>query len=193
MRLRPSGTSGPLVSHLDAYAKYLHEEAWTWEHQALIRARLVYGRGDMAQKFDHIRRQVLAQPRDRARLRTEIADMREKLRQEQAPQADEVFDLKQGHGGIIDIEFLVQFLVLARSHQFPALTDWTDNVRLLVALIDSGLLQPETAYFLREAYLIYRAAAHRLSLQNQPARVPAEHFRKQRHRVEGYWRQFLTP
>ena len=192
MRLRPSGNSGPLVSHIDAFAHYLREEAWTWEHQALIRARVVCERGAMAHAFDRIRRQVLAQPRDLSRLQAEIAQMREKLRQEHGAQADDGFDLKQGKGGIVDIEFLVQFLVLARSHQFPALTDWTDNVRLLVGLIDSGLLKPEAAYYLREAYLIYRAAAHRLSLQNQPAKVSAERFQKQRRRVEGYWRQFLT-
>jgi glutamate-ammonia-ligase adenylyltransferase len=193
MRLRPSGSSGPLVSHIDAFAKYLREEAWTWEHQALIRARVVCERGAIAPAFDRIRRQVLAQPRDQNRLQAEIAEMREKLRQEQDLSADDVFDLKQGRGGIVDIEFLVQFLVLARSHRFPALTDWTDNVRLLVGLIDSGLLKPEAAYYLREAYLIYRAAAHRLSLQNQPAGVPADRFQAQRRRVEGYWRQFLTP
>ena len=193
MRLRPSGSSGPLVSHVDAYAKYLREEAWTWEHQALIRARIVCGNEALRHRFDRIRREVLAQPRDHGRLQAEIAEMREKLRQEQNSQKDDVFDLKQGRGGIVDIEFLVQFLILARSHQFPALTEWTDNVRLLVALIDSGLLAPETAFFLREAYLIYRAAAHRLSLQNQPARVAAARFQRPRRGVEGYWRHFLTP
>jgi glutamate-ammonia-ligase adenylyltransferase len=193
MRLRPSGSAGPLVSHMEAYARYLRNEAWTWEHQALIRARIVCGHGKLVRTFDRIRREILAQPRDRIRLQAEIADMREKLRQEQGTKNDEHFDLKQGRGGIVDIEFLVQFLVLARSHQFPALTEWTDNVRLLVTLIDSGLLEPETAYFLREAYLIFRAAAHRLSLQNQPARVPAGRFRKPRRRVERYWQRFLTP
>ena len=193
MRLRPSGSSGPLVSHVEAYAKYLREEAWTWEHQALIRARIICGNEAMRRRFDLIRREVLAQPRDHGRLQAEIAEMREKLRQEQNPKDNDIFDLKQGRGGIVDIEFLVQYLILARSHQFPALTEWTDNVRLLVSLIDSGLLEPETAYFLREAYLIFRAAAHRLSLQNQPARVAAARFQTPRRRVESYWRHFLTP
>ncbi len=192
MRLRPSGSSGPLVSHVDAYAKYLRDEAWTWEHQALIRARIVCGNEVLRRRFTRIRREVLARPRDHGRLQTEIAEMREKLRQEQNSKQDDVFDLKQGRGGIVDIEFLVQFLILARSHQFPALTEWTDNVRLLVALIDSGLLEPETAFLLREAYLIFRATAHRLSLQNQPARVATARFQKPRRRVEKYWRHFLT-
>ena len=191
MRLRPSGSSGPLVSHLEAYAKYLREEAWTWEHQALIRARVVCGHQTIRRRFAQVRREVLAQPRDRGQLRTEIAAMREKLRQQQGAEKAEVFDLKQGQGGIVDIEFLVQYLILARSHQFPALTEWTDNVRLLVSLIDSGLLKPETAYFLREAYLILRAASHRLSLQNLPAKVGRERFHKPRRRVERYWRHFM--
>ncbi|MDJ0884575.1 MAG: bifunctional [glutamate--ammonia ligase]-adenylyl-L-tyrosine phosphorylase/[glutamate--ammonia-ligase] adenylyltransferase, partial [Desulfobacterales bacterium] len=193
MRLRPSGSSGPLVSHVDAYAKYLRDEAWTWEHQALIRARIVCGNEALGRRFDRIRREVLAQPRDRVRLQAEIAEMREKLRQEQNSKQIDEFDLKQGRGGIVDIEFLVQYLILARSHRFPALTEWTDNVRLLVSLIDSGLLEPETAYFLREAYLIFRAAAHRLSLQNQPARVAATRFKTPRRRVEKFWRHFLIP
>ncbi|MDJ0873879.1 MAG: bifunctional [glutamate--ammonia ligase]-adenylyl-L-tyrosine phosphorylase/[glutamate--ammonia-ligase] adenylyltransferase [Desulfobacterales bacterium] len=193
MRLRPSGSSGPLVSHVDAYAKYLRDEAWTWEHQALIRARIVCGNEALGRRFERIRREVLAQPRDRVRLQAEIAEMREKLRQEQNSKQIDEFDLKQGRGGIVDIEFLVQYLILARSHRFPALTEWTDNVRLLVSLIDSGLLEPETAYFLREAYLIFRAAAHRLSLQNQPARVAATRFKTPRRRVEKFWRHFLIP
>ena len=193
MRLRPSGSSGPLVSHIEAWAKYLQEEAWTWEHQALIRARVVCGNDTMQRRFARIRREILERPREPARLQAEIVDMREKLRKEQRLKADDGFDLKQGRGGIVDIEFLVQFLILARSHQFPALTAWTDNVRLLVALIDSGLLEPETAYFLREAYLIFRAAAHRLSLQNQPARVDATRFTKPRQRVQRYWQHFLNP
>ena len=193
MRLRPSGNSGPLVSHLDAYAKYLREEAWTWEHQALIRARVVCGHKALRGRFEQIRREVLAQPRNRRQLRQEIAEMREKLRQQQGAEEVDMFDLKQGRGGIVDIEFLVQYLILGRSHQFPALTEWTDNVRLLVSLIDSGLLKPETAYFLREAYLILRAASHRLSLQNLPAKVSRERFQKPRRRVERYWRHFMRP
>ena len=191
MRLRPSGSSGPLVSHLDAYAKYLRDEAWTWEQQALIRARVVCGHETIRRRFDQVRREVLAQPRDRRQLRQDIVAMREKLRQQQGAEPADVFDLKQGRGGIVDIEFLVQYLILARSHQFPALTEWTDNVRLLVSLIDSGLLKPETAYFLREAYLILRAASHRLSLQNLPAKVSRERFLKPRRRVEHYWRHFM--
>ncbi|MDJ0810078.1 MAG: bifunctional [glutamate--ammonia ligase]-adenylyl-L-tyrosine phosphorylase/[glutamate--ammonia-ligase] adenylyltransferase [Desulfobacterales bacterium] len=193
MRLRPSGSSGPLVSHIEAYAKYLREEAWTWEHQALIRARVVCGNQSIHRRFNRIRREILERPREQARLQAEIVDMREKLRKEQSLKAEDIFDLKQGRGGIVDIEFLVQFMILGQSHQFPALTAWTDNVRLLVALIDSGLLEPEAAYFLREAYLIFRAAAHRLSLQNQPARVEATRFAKPRQRVQKYWQLFLAP
>ncbi|HSO18193.1 MAG TPA: bifunctional [glutamate--ammonia ligase]-adenylyl-L-tyrosine phosphorylase/[glutamate--ammonia-ligase] adenylyltransferase, partial [Desulfosarcina sp.] len=190
MRLRPSGSSGPLVSHIDAFARYQLKNAWTWEHQALIRSRTVCGDPAIRRGFDHIRRDVLVRRRDRQRLKREVVDMRRRLMEESAP-ADDRFDLKPGPGGIVDIEFMVQYLVLAYAHRYPALTHWTDNVRLLVTLIDSHLINPTTAYRLREAYLTYRAAVHRLGLQNQPPLLPADRFQSKRDYVIRAWKRFM--
>ena len=191
MRLRPSGSSGPLVSHIDAFAKYQRESAWTWEHQALIRARALCGDPQLRARFHRIRRDILTQPRDREQLRHDVLDMRLRLLKEKGLNEADAFDLKQGRGGIVDIEFIVQYLVLAYSHQHPNLTDWTDNVRLLVTLIDSGQIDHATAYRLREAYLTYRAAVHRLSLQNQPPILPIDRFAAQRESVTHAWTHFL--
>ncbi len=191
MRLRPSGSSGPLVSHIDAFAKYQRESAWTWEHQALIRARALCGDPQLRARFHRIRRDILAQPRDREQLRHDVLDMRLRLLKEKGLNEAAAFDVKQGRGGIVDIEFIVQYLVLAYSHQHPNLTDWTDNVRLLVTLIDSGQIDHATAYRLREAYLTYRAAVHRLNLQNQPPILPIDRFAAQRESVTHAWTHFL--
>ena len=191
MRLRPSGSAGPLVTHIAAFERYLKQNAWIWEHQALIRARAVCGDPCLAQAFGRIRDEVLQQPRDQPTLRRAVRSMRRRLRREHAPSDATHFDLKQGRGGIVDVEFLVQYLVLSHSHQQPALTHWTDNVRLLVTLIDSGLLTHTTAYLLREAYLTLRAAAHRLSLQDQPAVVSADRFRPHRRQVVRAWNHFM--
>lgn len=190
MRLRPSGSAGPLVSQIRAFESYLADKAWTWEHQALIRARAVAGDPALCEAFEALRQRVLAVPRDTARLRTEVADMRERLRREQDKSGDG-FDLKQGAGGIVDIEFLVQYLVLAGAYRHPELLRWSDNVRQLESLVESKTLTPETAHFLREAYLTYRSAAHRLSLQEKPGRVPADRFASTRKRVTAVYRRLL--
>jgi glutamate-ammonia-ligase adenylyltransferase len=190
MRLRPSGSSGPLVSHIEAFEKYQQTSAWTWEHQALIRSRAICGDPLLRERFHHIRHDILVKRRDQARLKHDVRDMRARLMKENASD-DADFELKQGRGGIVDIEFLVQYLVLAYAHRHPNLTRWTDNVRLLVTLIDSGLIDHATAYRLREAYLTYRAAVHRLSLQNQPPIVPAERFAAKREYVTSAWEHFL--
>jgi glutamate-ammonia-ligase adenylyltransferase len=191
MRLRPSGNSGTLVSHIGAYESYLAEKAWTWEHQALIRARAVAGDPALCDAFEGVRRRILAVPREPERLREEVAGMRERLRTGQPGPEGDGFDLKQGAGGIVDIEFLVQFLVLSGASRFPGLVRWSDNVRQLESLVDAGLLDLETAHFLREAYLTYRSAAHRLHLQDAPAVVEADRFVAQRNRVAGIYARLL--
>ena len=191
MRLRPSGSSGPLVSHIEAFEKYQQENAWTWEHQALIRSRAICGDPLLRERFHHIRHTILIKRRDRRQLKHDVTDMRRRLMKEMALNDVDFFDLKQGRGGIVDIEFLVQYLVLAYSCRHPNLTRWTDNVTLLVTLIDSGLIDHATAYRLREAYLTYRAAVHRLSLQNEPPILPAERFAAKRAYVTHAWDRFL--
>ncbi len=187
MRLRPSGISGVLVQHVEAFRDYQLNHAWTWEHQALIKARPVCGERLITSHFEAVRAEVLSQRRAAAKLRVEVADMRTRMRAEQHRPEPGMFDLKQDPGGIVDIEFLVQYLVLRHAHRHPELVRWTDNVRLIQTLIGSAVLNEYLAHVLKHAYLIYRAAAHQLSLQEAPARVPAEKFAPLRQRIRQIW------
>ncbi|MGB5423597.1 MAG: bifunctional [glutamate--ammonia ligase]-adenylyl-L-tyrosine phosphorylase/[glutamate--ammonia-ligase] adenylyltransferase [Desulfobacterales bacterium] len=191
MRLRPSGSSGVLVSHIEGFGEYQMKEAWTWEHQALIRARAVGGDHRLCYHFERIRKDVLTSPRDPDKLRVEVLDMRRRMRRELLKPQSGVFDIKQDTGGIVDIEFLVQYLVLLYASDHPELLDWTDNVRLIHTLIDSDVIQEYDAHLLKHAYLIYRAVAHKLSLQEKPARVPVERFSRLRQKVEELWKFFI--
>ncbi len=191
MRLRPSGTYGLLVSHADAFRDYHLHQAWTWEKQAMIRARFVSGNARLGKRFEEIRKEVLAQPREKDKLREEVANMREKMRKELSKHEPGIFDLKQDAGGIVDIEFLVQYLVLSESCQHPELLQWTDNVRLIGTLARSGVLDEMTAYTLRTAYLTYRTVGHRLSLQKKAAKVPEERFRNLRGHVRRIWNMLI--
>jgi glutamate-ammonia-ligase adenylyltransferase len=190
-RLRASGISGILVQHVDAFHDYQLNHAWTWEHQALIKARPVSGDPLIAARFEAIRAEVLSRPRPRARLRAEVAEMRRRMRAEKHRPAEGLFDLKQDPGGIVDIEFLVQYLVLRLAHRYPELVRWTDNVRLIQTLIGSEVLSEVTAHVLKHAYLIYRAAAHQLSLQERPAQVPAEKFERLQRQIRRIWVVFF--
>jgi len=191
MRLRPSGSSGILVSHIEAFGNYQFEDAWTWEHQALIRARPICGDGILAKKFETIRKQVLARPRVKEKLRAEVVDMRERMRSELMKPEKGIFDLKQNIGAMVDIEFLVQYLVLLNSNKYAGLLKWTDNVRLIQSLIETGAMDEITAHVLKHAYLIYRAAAHQLSLQEKPAKVPIEKFHHLQKRVAEIWQSYF--
>jgi glutamate-ammonia-ligase adenylyltransferase len=191
MRLRPSGISGILVQHVDAFREYQSNHAWTWEHQALIKARPVSGERLITSRFEGIRAEVLSRRRPRAALHADVADMRSRMRAEHHRPEPGMFDLKQDPGGIVDIEFLVQYLVLRHAHRYPELVRWTDNVRLIQALISSAVLNEYMAHVLKHAYLIYRAAAHQLSLQEKPARVPAEKFAPLRKRIRQIWEAFF--
>jgi [glutamine synthetase] adenylyltransferase / [glutamine synthetase]-adenylyl-L-tyrosine phosphorylase len=191
MRLRPSGSSGVLVSHVDAFEQYQTEKAWTWEHQALVRSRPIGGEPLVCERFDVIRRKVISQIREPEVLCREVVEMREKLRREHGSKDFKQFDIKQDSGGIVDIEFLVQYLVLSVSHEHAILLQWTDNVRLLQTLIETGILVDYHAHFLKEAYLTYRAAVHRLSLQEKPAVVSEGRFRFLRENVVTIWKHYM--
>ncbi|MGC4010277.1 MAG: bifunctional [glutamate--ammonia ligase]-adenylyl-L-tyrosine phosphorylase/[glutamate--ammonia-ligase] adenylyltransferase [Pseudomonas sp.] len=202
MRLRPSGASGLLVSSLRAFEAYQLGEAWTWEHQALVRARVLAGCQRVARDFEAIRAKVLGQQRDLGELRKEVSEMRAKMRDNlgtpstaagTAPNAFEAaapFDLKQDAGGIVDIEFMVQYAALAWSWQHPELVEFTDNIRILEALERVGLMSGEDVLKLQDAYKAYRAAAHRLSLQKQPGVVSGDHFHAERRMVMQMWKAF---
>lgn len=193
MRLRPSGSSGLLVSHIDAFREYQLHKAWTWEHQALVRARVICGNPRLAKSFEQIRRQVIRLPRGKSDLKAAVNTMRERMRRQHEPAPAGMFDLKQGAGGMVDIEFLIQFLVLRHANQYPSLTTWTDNVRLLKTLAQQALVPRDTAAFLGETYLAYRKAVHRLSLQQASPVVAAERFAARREKTVSVWRRYLGP
>ncbi len=156
-RLRPSGNAGTMVSSLAAFLDYQQKEAWVWEHQALVRARVVAGDPELVAQFSELRRTVLCSRRDNDALRDEVLKMRARISDAHADDAD----LKRGSGGIVDIEFIVQYLVLAHAHEHPALIEFTDNVRILDAVEGSNLLPGEVAARLREAYIGLRSEWHR--------------------------------
>lgn len=195
MRLRPSGNAGLLVSSLDAFRKYQEENAWTWEHQALVRARVVAGDAQLGESFETVRRQVLCCARDREKLRHEVVEMRAKMRthlSSEAPgKSGAGFDLKQDRGGIVDIEFMVQYGVLAWAHETPELTRYPDNVRILEGLANHGLLPADAAAGLRDAYLQYRARGHRLALSHREAKVQDAEFQPERALVVHWWSELL--
>lgn len=191
VRLRPSGAAGLLVSSLTRYGDYQRTEAWTWEHQALVRARSVAGDAMIAEQFGVIRREVLGRARDEAQLKREVREMRAKMRQELGSRDRAVFDIKQDEGGIADIEFMVQYLVLRWAHTHPELLVWPDNIRLLETSARLGLLGKAEAEFLADAYRRLRAQVHRATLQEVPATCVPEVFAEVRSGVTGLWRRLL--
>ena len=191
MRLRPDGSKGMLVRSLDSFAQYQEREAWTWEHQALVRARPVAGDPLLAESFRAVRRAVLCRPRDPQRVRTEVREMRAKMRATLDKTRGERFDLKQGPGGIADIEFMVQYAVLRWAAEYPVLADWTDNVRQLATLARLGLLPGQAADDLTQAYKALRAAYHRSALQEQPKTIPSDQLQTERERVRDWWQTLM--
>ncbi|MDH5592115.1 MAG: bifunctional [glutamate--ammonia ligase]-adenylyl-L-tyrosine phosphorylase/[glutamate--ammonia-ligase] adenylyltransferase, partial [Gammaproteobacteria bacterium] len=191
MRLRPNGSSGLLVAPVSGFAEYQKNDAWTWEHQALVRARCVAGDQNLAQQVSDIRRQVLAKPRDQQALATEVSEMRAKMREQLDKSTDQLFDLKQGEGGITDIEFMVQYAILAWSEALPELLVYTDNIRILDALKTSGKLSKEDGNMLAGAYRFYRDRANHCVLQELPAVVPIEEVAVYRPQVKAIWQRWL--
>jgi glutamate-ammonia-ligase adenylyltransferase len=199
MRLRPSGASGLLVSSLGAFDRYQQNEAWTWEHQALVRARVLVGSQDVGVEFEKVRAAVLGRERDLPKLRAEVSEMRAKMRDNLGSKATAAgtaanafdatapFDLKQDAGGIVDIEFMVQYAALAWSREHPALLRYTDNIRILEGLEQAGLIADTDANLLREAYKAYRAAAHRQALQKDAGVVSGDQFHAERREVMRIW------
>jgi glutamate-ammonia-ligase adenylyltransferase len=194
MRLRPDGSSGILVVEVEAFREYQRKKAWTWEHQALIKARPICGDAGLIRRFETIRQDVLVMPRNKDRLKEDIAAMRERMRRQLLRAQSGAFDIKQGKGGIVDIEFIVQYLALLHAHEHPEIITWTDNVRLLETLAGIGIIDHHTHDILKEAYLTYRLAVHRLSLEEKPALAGYNEFADQRHTVVRLWDEaFKTP
>lgn len=190
-RLRPGGTSGLLVSSFDAFSDYQQKTAWTWEHQALVRARAVAGDEACIQEFENIRRAILSQVRDPVELKKEVVTMRHKMRDNLDKTNTFRFDLKQGKGGITDIEFIVQYGVLRWAAAYPNLLDTTGMLPLLRLFAKHHLLDAVACEQLSEAYRTYRTETHRLALQNQPALVNPDIFAEHRTNVSSWWEQIM--
>lgn len=196
IRLRPSGNSGLLVSTISAFEKYQREGAWTWEHQALARARGVAGCRETLQAFENLRHEIICQPRDRAELRESVVAMREKMRTALGtPQPSKgeptAFHIKQDRGGIIDIEFLVQYLTLAHAAEHPELTQWSDNIRQLEELGRAGVMDQEDTEKLREVYITLRSTIHRRALQNLNSQVASDAFPDERAYIWTMWQRVM--
>jgi glutamate-ammonia-ligase adenylyltransferase len=171
MRLRPSGQSGPLVTTLGAFGDYQRERAWTWEQQALVRARAIVGEPHLRRHFEALRGEILCMPREPTRLRAEVREMREKISVAKPRPDNELFDVKHGRGGIVDIEFMVQYWVLRWAARHPELTHHTDNISILGDLARAGLLPQDRTQLLVDAYKRYLATEHRLKLAEQKSLI----------------------
>jgi glutamate-ammonia-ligase adenylyltransferase len=190
MRLRPNGKGGFLMTGIDAFERYQLKDAWTWEHQALLRARPVAGDQNLREAFEAIRRRTLRTAVHRDTLRADVREMRIRMRRELSKSGAGQFDIKQDAGGIADIEFLVQYGVLAAADAFPDLLTHTDNIRQLEGLAQVGVLERATAHWLTDTYIGYRTVLHHMSLEGQGDRVvEAGPYTDTRARVTAIWRE----
>ena len=188
LRLRPNGESGLLVSPLAAFRQYQLESAWTWEHQALTRARFAAGDAALGEKFEAIRCEVLRRPRDLAKLKGEVLAMRQKMMDSHGNKS-ELFDLKHDRGGLIDVEFIMQTLVLGHAADFPDLTMNLGNIALLRLAAGFGLIPVDLADRVADAYRTLRRRQHALRLNDaRHARVPQSELTRERQAVEELWR-----
>jgi glutamate-ammonia-ligase adenylyltransferase len=188
MRLRPNGKGGFLITGIDAFERYQQSDAWTWEHQALLRARAVGGDADLCAQFEAIRRRILTVGVRRDTLRADVRDMRLRMRRELSRSKKGQFDIKQDAGGIADIEFLVQYWVLFAAAQHPELLTYTDNIRQLEGLASVGTLDAQTSEWLTQAYIDYRTILHHSSLEGDGERVVLdEPHRHTRDRIKAIW------
>ena len=195
MRLRPSGNAGMMIVSCHAFETYQRDKAWAWEHQALVRARAICGDRRVTARFCDIRRDVLALPRTLDEVRLEVTRMRLKMQRHlgtsrQKKKAGK-FDLKQDAGGIVDIEFLAQFAVLAYAHDYPSLTKWSDNVRIFEEMTKLGIWEHSVCQDLTDAYLRIRASTHQLALAEQSLLVDESLWLETRALVQDQWQRLM--
>jgi [glutamine synthetase] adenylyltransferase / [glutamine synthetase]-adenylyl-L-tyrosine phosphorylase len=192
LQLRPSGSSGLLVSSVAAFEEYQERAAWSWEHQALTRARYCAGDIEVGGKFEAIRERILKRPRDPATLAKEVVSMREKMHAAH-PNKSGLFDLKHDRGGMIDIEFAVQYLVLVHSHRHAELTRNLGNIALLGIAAGLGLIDADIAEKCQHAYRKFRRLQHALRLNGaRYARVPPEQVAAKSAAVRSLWKAVFS-
>jgi glutamate-ammonia-ligase adenylyltransferase len=193
-RLRPNGATGLIIGDFNSFVQYQQNKAWTWEHQALVRARAVVFDKQGFEAFEKFKQNFLQQPRELTKLKTEVVEMRQKMADALDKSTDALFDLKQGRGGIVDIEFMVQFWVLAHAYTYKELTAYSDNFRLLETLknvvLDSKISQQQIA-MLQTIYCEYRNLYHRLALQNVDAKVSYKMIDENRKTVISLWQKVM--
>ncbi len=187
-RLRPEGSSGLLVSSVQAYLKYQQKKAWTWEHQALIRARFVGGSEALGAIFADMRCQILTLPRDPDTLRQDILAMREKMHQSKRPAEGEFTNLKHSYGAMVDIEFMVQYWVLLHANKVGSICSYSDNIGLLNELIRLNIIASSESQLI-EIYLTYHRWLHETVLQNKPAEIASENIEAEVTQVKQHWKE----
>jgi glutamate-ammonia-ligase adenylyltransferase len=192
VRLRPSGKGGLLVTNIEAFADYQREEAWTWEHQALLHARAVAGSPELRARFERVRLDVLCRHVRRERLREEVRSMRERQRRELSRGDALRFDIKQDPGGIADIEFLAQYWALKWAAEYPPVAMYSDTIRQLESAASADLVPQASVDLLSGAYRAYRARTHHLSLDGAAPIVPAAEFRGLRGEVTRLWNDAMA-
>jgi glutamate-ammonia-ligase adenylyltransferase len=191
MRLRPSGKGGMLITSIEAFEDYQRQEAWTWEHQALLHARSMAGDPQLRERFEELRLRVLQQCVRRDTLRADVAQMRLRMRNELSAAASGQFDLKQDPGGIADIEFLAQYWTLLWAGQYPPLAWFADTIRELESLSSAALVPQVTIDVLTAAYRAYRECSHHRSIAGLPPLVPEAQFLPERAAVTAIWNSVM--
>ncbi|MDR0441009.1 MAG: bifunctional [glutamate--ammonia ligase]-adenylyl-L-tyrosine phosphorylase/[glutamate--ammonia-ligase] adenylyltransferase [Candidatus Accumulibacter sp.] len=190
LRLRPNGDAGLPVCPVDAFREYQLSQAWVWEHQALTRARHCAGDPEVGARFEAIRNEILRQKRDLAKLRQEVLDMRQRMLDAHASNSDEIFDVKQDPGGLVDVEFIVQFLVLGHAHVHEALCGNLGNIALLDIAAGLGLIPEKLTAQVRDIYRGYRRLQHGFRLDGiRRTRVERDPYRKNIETVRTLWAQ----
>jgi glutamate-ammonia-ligase adenylyltransferase len=190
-RLRPDGESGTIAPPFPFVENYYQSRAWTWELQALVRARCVAGCADVRDQFGKMRVHIICQPRDPKKLSVEVAEMRAKMLETKASKLPGVFDLKNDEGGITDIEFMVQYAVLANAYKDESLCEYSDNVRLLERLAGGGFISSSMATEMTDIYCRFRNIMHRMALQAQKPEATHAEYANEIKTVKNCWNNIL--
>jgi len=191
MRLRPDGRSGIAINSIESFTSYQLHKAHPWEHQALVRARVIIGSESLKKNFKKVRRQVLRLPRDETGLRQSVVEMRERVIEANCRSTDTEYDLKMDRGGLLDIEFLLQYLVLRWANQYHQLATGPESKTIIQALVDVRILESPDGARLAEILEGYLKTENALKLQEKPALIPYSEFSDERKWVCSLWRRFL--